>query len=324
MKIAVTGGTGFLGKEIVTQLLDAGHDVVAISRGQSSAVDLPIRATFIHSDIRDHAKLTKNFCGCDAVIHVAALSAPWGRRSDFIRQNAEGTASAVRSANSANVQRLIHVSSSSVCFAFEDRLGVKESDVLPQPVNAYAESKQRAELAVAGFKGPAFILRPRGIYGPNDPHLLPRLLRVMQSRPLPLLRQGKAMVDVTDVSVVAHAIVQMTGADPKKAGIYNISHGEPMSIRELVGRISIGLNLANRWRSVPMPIAFASARLLESWARLDPWQREPMVTAYGLGLFAYSHTLDISKAARELNWTPKHSLDFGLQRTFRAFAAVQP
>jgi 2-alkyl-3-oxoalkanoate reductase len=319
MKIAVTGGSGFLGREIVQQLTRVGHDVIAISRGQTTSTEFSGNVRFIRSDINDRQTLIPIFEGCDIVIHSAALSAPWGKRCDFLRQNVEGTANVVRSAEAAAVQRLILVSSSSVYFSFADKLGMTECCELPRPVNAYAESKQKAETAASEFKGDVFIVRPRGIFGPGDLHLLPRLLRVMKSRPLPLLREGKALVDITDVSVVADAIVRISAVDQTKAGTYNISHGEPISILDLVGKISEGLGISYSWQSLPMAVAFAGAKLLETAAHFDPRQREPLVTSYGLGLFGYSHTLDISKAARELNWKPKLSLHEGLQRTFLNF-----
>jgi nucleoside-diphosphate-sugar epimerase len=319
MKVAVTGGGGFLGREIVEQLIIAGHEVVVVSRGQTTSSEFSGNVQFIRCDINDRQKLIKSFEGCETVVHSAALSAPWGERSDFQKQNVEGTASVVSAAEAAGVRRLIHVSSSSVYFSYEDKRDIRENSTLPRPVNAYAESKQKAENAASGFKGEAFIVRPRGIYGPGDLHLLPRLLRVMKQRPLPLLRGGKALVDITDVSVVADAVLRMIEVEQTKSGIYNISHGEPIAISKLVQEISDGLDIPYRWRSLPMAVAFAGARILEAAARFDPRRSEPLVTAYGLGLFGYSHTLDISKAARALNWKPKLSLREGLQRTFLHF-----
>ena len=316
MKIAVTGGSGFLGREIVQHLLEAGHNVIALSRGQTTRVDFPKSVKFERADINDGARLRIIFSGCDCVVHCAALSAPWGKRSEFLLQNVEGTQSVVRACEAASVRRLIHVSSSSVYFSYADKLNISETSALPSPVNVYAESKQKAETEAGKFVGQLFIMRPRGIYGPGDGHLLPRLLRVMTSKPLPLLRNGQALVDITDVSVAAEAVVAMVTAPAAQAGTYNISHGEPLCIRELVERIGDGLGIKYQWRALPVGVAFAGARLLEAAARLDPWQREPLVTAYGLGLFGYSHTLDIAKARQHMKWAPKLSLDEGLARTF--------
>ena len=312
MKIVVTGGSGFLGKAVVEKLAIGGQEVLSLSRGQTTTPSVTDR----RCDILDTARLAELFKGQDCVVHCAALSSPWGKRQDFLRQNVEGTTSVVAAAARANVKRLIHISSSSVYFSFRDQLAITEDASWPNPANTYAESKQKAEIAAAQFSNELFILRPRGIYGPGDLHLLPRLLRVMKSRPLPLLRSGKALVDLSHVLIVADAIAAMTAAKSDAAGTYNVSHGKPISIKDLIARVAAGLNIENRWRKIPVGVAMAAAKLLEAAARLDPKGREPLVTAYGLGLFAYSQTLDISKAARNLHWRPQISLDQGLEQTF--------
>jgi 2-alkyl-3-oxoalkanoate reductase len=322
MKISITGGTGFLGQEVSRQLLALGHEVTIISRGHVNSNAKTIGCNTIICDINDTANLATHFEGSDCVIHCAGLSAPWGKRSEFQKQNVMGTQSVVDAARQAKVRRLIHTSSSSVYFSYCDRYDVREDSLLPKPVNAYAESKQQAEVVAARFDGELFVLRPRGIFGPGDLHLLPRLLRVMKTKPLPLLCGGEARVDLTDVQVVADAIVTMTMASAEQAGTYNISQGSPIMIKDLVERIAAGLSIRHQWRALPTGLAFFYAHLLEAIAKLDPKSREPLVTCYGLGLFAYSHTLDISKAARVLKWQPKISLDESLLRTFASLKAA--
>ena len=192
MKIVVTGGGGFLGAAMVRRLLHDGHKVSVVARGLTSAAQPDVE--FIKTDINNLTNLKVAFRNADVVVHCAALSAPWGRRADFMLNNVQGTAHVVAAADAMKVRRLVHVSSASVYFEYADRLGMREDAPLPAPVNAYAESKQLAEREAVKFNGEVFIMRPRGIYGPGDPHLLPRLLRVMKSKPLPLLRGGAASV----------------------------------------------------------------------------------------------------------------------------------
>ncbi|MFO1033394.1 MAG: NAD-dependent epimerase/dehydratase family protein [Hyphomicrobiales bacterium] len=321
MRIAVTGGTGFLGAEIVRQGVARGHAMLAVARGLRPAT-LPEGAVFARCDIHDASQLQEIFRGCDAVIHSAALSAPWGRRADFLHHNVAGTGLVVRAAEAAGVARLIHISSSSVTFAFRDQFNINETWPLPPPVNAYAESKQKAEDETRRFPGALFIMRPRGLFGPGDPHLLPRLLRVMRRGRLPLLRGGAALADITDVAAAADAALVMAEAPAQCAGTYNISQGEPISIRDLVETIGRELHITAQWRALPSGLAFTGARLLETVARLDPWQREPLVTAYGLGLFAYSQTLDLAAARERLHWQPKIALHDSLMRTLHPGGAA--
>jgi nucleoside-diphosphate-sugar epimerase len=267
-------------------------------------------------DLADAEGLARVFDGCEAIVHSAALSSDWGPDSAFERTNVEGTRNVVAAAERAGVRRLVHVSSTSVYFAFEDRLNLAEGAPLPRPVNAYARTKRAAEEVVRGFGGEVFIARPRGLFGPGDPHLLPRLLKVAERRPLPLLRGGGAKVDITDISVAADAMLAMAEADASTAGTYNVSHGEPIEIRALVERLFSGLKREVRWRAMPAPVVLGGARLLELLARTSG--RPPLVTAYALGLFAFSQTLDLTNIGQRLGWKPALGRDEAIERTIAA------
>ncbi|GLS22304.1 3-beta hydroxysteroid dehydrogenase [Labrys miyagiensis] len=320
MKIAITGATGFAGRNLVRLAAERGHEVVATARGITGPGDFQGQARFLQADLGDEAALRATFAGCDAVIHLAALSAPWGRTSDFERVNVAGTRHVVRAAEAAGIGRLVHVSSSSVYFAFEDHLDLREDATLPPPVNAYAATKRASEDEAWRFSGTVFIARPRAIFGPGDTQLLPRFLAAARRGPLPLLRGGRAMTDLTFVDTHSHALLAMAEAPAELAGTYNVSQGEPVVLRDMVERLLGGLGVPVRWRSLPAPLAFAGAHLLETLCRLDPKGREPPVTVYGLGLLSYSLTLNLRQMRQKLDWRPPIGLDEALERTIRAAA----
>ncbi|WP_413991728.1 NAD-dependent epimerase/dehydratase family protein [Labrys okinawensis] len=320
MKIAITGATGFAGRNLVHAAAERGHAVVATARGITGPGDFQGQARFLRADLGDETVLQAAFKGCDAVIHLAALSAPWGRTYDFERVNVAGTRHVVRAAEAAGIGRLVHVSSSSVYFAFEDRLDLSEDTTLPPPVNAYAASKRASEEEARRFGGPVFIARPRAIFGPGDTQLLPRFLAAARRGPLPLLRDGRAMTDLTFVDTHSHALLAMAEAPAELAGTYNVSQGEPVVVRDMVERLLGGLGVDVRWCSLPAPLVFAGAHLLEVLFRLDPWRREPPVTAYGLGLLSYSLTLNLLQVRQKLDWRPPIGLDEALERTIRGAA----
>jgi nucleoside-diphosphate-sugar epimerase len=185
-------------------------------------------------------------------------------------------------------------------------------------VNDYAATKRASEEEARRFAGDVFIARPRAIFGPGDRQLLPRFLAAARRGSLPLLRGGKAVTDLTFVDSFSDALLAMAQAPATLAGTYNISQGQPIAVRSLAERLLGGLGVAVRWRTLPAPLAFAGARLIETLARLDPLHREPPVTAYGLGLLSYSLTLDLRQAREKLGWHPPIDLDAALERTIRA------
>src|SRR4051812_39202872 len=93
MNILITGGTGFLGQHLARALLDQGHQVRLMGRDMAPAHALIAAGALpVVADLRDRASVSAACAGAEAVYHVGALSAPWGRRADFFAINVDGTA----------------------------------------------------------------------------------------------------------------------------------------------------------------------------------------------------------------------------------------
>ena len=121
MRVAVTGGTGFVGIHTVRALKDAGHEVVVVARG---TVRQPKgeRVTFVKADVTNSPKLVEIFTGCDAVVHLVAVIREKGRQT-FDRVNREAT---VRMAEAAKEAKVGH-------FVYQSALGVGPRPALPVP-----------------------------------------------------------------------------------------------------------------------------------------------------------------------------------------------
>ncbi len=322
-RILVTGATGFLGAAVCSALFNAGRTIVANGR---DAVNLAALSSnnfdTVAFDLAEpfSAETTTALQGITGIVHCAALTSPWGRRADFDRANVTATANLIALAKQIGVSRFVQISSPTVYFQFADQIYISEQMALPSPVNDYARTKREAELAVLAVSeiGP-IILRPRGIYGEGDTSLLPRLVRAARAGPLPLFRDGVAQTDITHVEDVVSAIIAALDAAAGVNGeIFNISSGEPLALCAIVERACAFAGVVLRWQTIPVRPALVAARVLETACRLMPGYPEPRVTAYSLGILAYSQTLDISKAAQMLNWKPRVNFDKGIARTFVA------
>jgi nucleoside-diphosphate-sugar epimerase len=153
MRLAVTGGTGFVGSHLIDAALAAGHEVVALTRRERPE---RARLLWVAGSLEDRDALERLVDDADAVIHVAgAISAP--NAAAFEKGNVTGTLAMLAAATAGGVQRFVHVSS----------LAARE-----RKLSLYGESKARAEELVHGSGLDWVIVRPPAVYGPGDKETL--------------------------------------------------------------------------------------------------------------------------------------------------------
>ncbi|NGM45565.1 NAD(P)-dependent oxidoreductase [Rhodobacter sp. SGA-6-6] len=312
-RILITGATGFLGGTLLRLL----EDRQVLAQGRDPARLAALNVPTLRWDLTQAPPHTPELAEVTAVVHCAALSAPFGRLADFQAANVQGTAAVLALARRLNVRRFVHISSPSVLFAPRDQLDLTEDTPLPPPFTPYARTKAEAEaLVLAAADLSPVILRPRGLYGRGDTALLPRLLQAASRSPLPLFRGGRASIDLTHVEDAAAAVVAALDAGPQAAGqVFHVSGGEPLPVTEIAARACARAGIPLRWRKAPLAPALLAAAAMERLALLTG-AKEPAVTRHGLALFAYLQSLDISKARRLLGWSPRISFAEGLDRTF--------
>lgn len=318
MKALVTGGTGFLGGRLSELLTERGWDVTAIGRNLDNGVRLQrggIR--FIQADLRDKEALRALCRGQDVVFHCGALSSPWGLYKDFYASNVTGTEHVVEGCLREGVSRLVHVSTPNLYFDYRDRLGIREDEPLPaKQANPYAATKRLAEEKV--HKGmaeglAALIIRPRGIFGPRDTSILPRLIAANDTVGIPLIRGGNAWLDMTYVDNAAEGLIQAALAPAEALGLtYNLTNDEPVRLIAAVRRLFELLDKPLRIRKLAYPVAHALGSSMEGLARVTG--KEPRLTRSTVGLLSFSQTLDINRAKELLGYQPAVRMDEGLQR----------
>ena len=168
MKIAILGGTGFIGRYLAGDLVSRGHEVIVIARGQYTRNMQPIEgAIFVTQDINATDKLYEVFRGCDAVVHCAGTSIEDSKQT-FQRLHVEGTRSAVIAAERAVVKKFVLVS---------------YLNVRPNVKSEYHTSKWQGEEIVRSSKLNFTILKAGLVYGQGD-HLLNNLSNLFRKIPI--------------------------------------------------------------------------------------------------------------------------------------------
>lgn len=323
MKILVTGGTGFLGQHLARALLDQGHSITLLGRDfRRCGALIAAGATPLPVDLRDRTATIAACAGIDAVYHVGALSAPWGRRADFQAINVDGTANIITGCQRHAVQRLIYVSSPSVVFDGRDQHALTEAAPYPRRfASIYSLTKKVGEDAInhaAAIGLPTVILRPKAIFGPGDSALLPRLIDAARRGRLPQIGDGRNLVDLTYVDNVVHALVLSLSAPAALGRTYTITNNEHVPLWDVIYTVLRQLGLSTRLRKLPLPLALAAAQLMEARAAITG--DEPLLTRYSAAILARTQTYDISAARRDLAYTSPVSVAEGIRRTLAALS----
>src|SRR6056297_2967598 len=307
-RIAVTGASGFIGREVVRASVARGDDVVGID---VVATDLD-GARSVTGDLTDPDGWAHAFDGVDLVVHTAAIVTEAGDRDRFVAVNVDGTRNVCEAAADAGVRRVVHVSSTVV---YGDRFPAgtlrTESDPLVPTGGPYTDTKIAAEhapLAVAARRGTQVtIVRPGDVYGPRS---VPWVLR-----PLALLRRGRFLLvaggrwplSPVHVDDVVGGIVAAGDADVAAGRIYNLA-GPPVPAREVFAFHA--RHTGGTLRSVPKPAAIAAARAAVTAARMvgRPAPFAPEAIEYVTHPGGYA----VDRAFAEFGWAPTVAWDRGL------------
>ncbi len=293
LNILVTGASGFIGRRAMAAFERNGWRVLGIGR---RSLDLPGYRQFDLTRPLPQS-LARELGTFDVILHAAARSAPWGSRAVFYHNNVKATQHVVEFAEEMGHPKLIFVSSSSVYYEPRDQFEIDETT--PQanpPINRYASSKQQAERIVAGYTGPACILRPRAVYGRGDSVLFPRILAAAQAGRLPwLIRKGEpAIGDLLAIDNLTHCFLR-AAENPNILGEFNLTDGQPVEIIPFLRDIFERLNIPQPQRQLSVKRAYRAAWLIEKlYQGCLPW-REPPITPFGVHVFAYSKTFNVSK-----------------------------
>jgi dihydroflavonol-4-reductase len=316
MKAFVTGGTGFIGKQLVRKLRERGDEVVALVRTPSKATDLD--AEIVQGDLSDEDAIRQGVQGCDSVFHVGAtykVGIPKTEHAAMYDANVKGTERVIDNAVEAGVQRIVYVSTGNVYGNTRGQV-VDETYVRPQPpdfLSYYDETKYLAhQAALERIKAgaPLIIAQPGGVYGPGDPSELGNMIDQARTGKLKLRLFPDAGFNFIYVDDVADGLLLVH--DKGRIGeAYNIA-GEKATMGdlvdktcELVGRKPPKATMPPAMMKMAIPIGPVVGKIMG----FPPNLGELIKTSDGVTFW-----MTDQKARDELGFAPR-DLDSGLRQT---------
>jgi dihydroflavonol-4-reductase len=312
--VFITGGTGFLGKAIVEQLVAADRPVRALARSDDAAEALAaLGVEPVLGDMLDRTSLEAGVAGCEVAYHVAGANAfCLPDPSPLYEVNVTGSRNVVLAASAAGVRRLVYTSSAATLGEERGAVGSEESVHRGWFLSDYERSKYEAERAVlraAGESGLEVVcVNPSSVQGPGRTGGTARLLLGYLNGTLRSAVDTRlSVVEIADCTR-GHLLAEERGA----AGERYVLCGASLTVREgleLLGRVT---GLDEQPRFLPPRLALLLASGVETVGRVR--RRRPSVCREMVRTLLHGHTYDGSKAARELGlvYTP---LEETLRRT---------
>jgi len=318
MKVLVTGGGGFIGERLVKRLVARGDEVRSFSRGKYAALSA-LGVEQLQGELGDREAVVDAARSCELVFHVGAKAGVWGRAEDFHTANVLGTRNVAEACRVNRISKLVFTSSPSVVFGGGDLEGVDESVPYPDHFIAdYPRTKAQAERELRELASDRFqiiSLRPHLVFGPGDPHFLPRLVDRAKSGQLRKIGSEDKLVDCTYVENVvdAHLLAAEKLCSALSGRVYFITNDDPRPTWELVNRFLEAGGAPPVQKEISRGLALFAASLLEGGHRLLRLRREPRITRFVVRELSTAHWFNIDAAKRDLGYAPALSLDQGFE-----------
>ncbi|XP_014806857.1 PREDICTED: putative short-chain dehydrogenase/reductase family 42E member 2 [Calidris pugnax] len=329
MRAVVTGGGGYFGYKLGCALAKAGASVVLYDI-HKPIWEVPNGVVCIQADVRDYDAIFAACEGADCVFHVASYGMS-GReqlhREEIETININGTRFVIDACKQRNIARLIYTSTVNVVFG---GLPIEDGDEETVPyfpiekhVDHYSRTKSIAEQMVLAANGTPLagggilytcVLRPPGIYGPEEQRHLPRLAKNIE-RGLLSFKFGDPYATMNWVHAENLVQAQILAADaltPKKnyiasGQVYFINDGEKFNLFEWLTPLFERLGCSKPRIRIPTSLVYASAMIMEYLhLMLKPFvELSPLLTRNEVQNISITHTFRIDKARSQLGYSPE-------------------
>ena len=312
MKFLVTGGSGFLGINLIRFLHSKGHQVKSLDLVEFDYPDMNNKIEPIKGDIRDKESVNKAVEGVDIIIHCAA-ALPLYKPEEIFSTDIDGTRNMLEAAESAKVDRFVHISSTAV-YGIPDHHPLDETDKL-DGVGPYGEAKIKAEEECLKYREKGMcvpIIRPKSFIGPERLGVFDLLFDwAKDGHGFPMIGNGKNRYQLLDVEDLCAAVYLCCTLTPTIVNdTFNIGAKEFTTMREDYQAVLDFAGHGKKIKGLPEKPIILTLRLLEAM-KLSPLYKWVYETA------SKDSFVSIEKAEKVLSYKPRYSNKDALIRNYK-------
>jgi nucleoside-diphosphate-sugar epimerase len=312
MKYLITGGSGFLGINLIRYLYKRGHEIVSLDIVDFDYPDMKDKVKAVKGDIRDKVVVEEVNKNIDIVVHTAA-ALPLYKAEDIFSTDIEGTRNLLEAAEKNNVKRFIHISSTAV-YGIPDHHPLYEEDKL-DGVGPYGKAKIQAEEECHKYRSKGMcvpVIRPKSFIGPERLGVFDLLYDwAKDGKGFPMIGNGKNRYQLLDVEDLCEAIYLCATLDAEKVNnTFNIGAKDFTTMREDYQAVLDYAGHGKKITGLPeMPIIW-TLRILEAF-KVSPLYKWVYETA------SKDSFVSIEKAEKVLGYKPKFSNKDALIRNYK-------
>lgn len=312
--VFVSGGSGFVGRNLIRALIARGDKVMALTRSPAAQTRVAgLGAQPIAADLL--TVTAEQLHGCSIIFHAAAVVDEWGPREWFEQVNVNGTRHLLEVAQEAGVKCFVHVGTEAVFAEGPPLVNLDESRPIPaRPLPRYPATKAAAEKLVRAANCAEMrtvVIRPRLIWGADDSSVLPKLVEAVKKGQFAWIDGGHYLTSTCHV----HNVVEgaLLAAERGRGGdAYFLTDGAPVEFREFMTAQFATRGVSPGKRSMPLALVRLIARSCEFLWEYLPLPGAPPLTRLAIVLGCQEVTVNDAKARSELGYLGKVSIQQGL------------
>ena len=284
MLVLVTGGTGFLGRRVIPELLARHHQVRCLIRSPGKERLFDQQDVEIHyGGIADPESLKQALYNVQCIVHLVGIIRP-GRRTSFDLVHRQGTANVVEAAQESGVREIVFVSA----------LGASGNPSFP-----YFHSKRQAELRIANSRLGYTILRPSVIFGRGD-EFLTALAGLVRLGPIvPVIGNGRNRMQPVAVEDVARCVAESVGNSLVKGKTLSVAGPNRVNYNELLDEVALAMGKRIRKMHVPLALGWPAVAMQQGFLPRPP------LTIGQLKMLGIRNVAEGRDVEREFGFTPR-------------------
>lgn len=300
--ILVTGATGFIGRHVLSRLLQSNKQVrvLLMEHEKDFLIEYP-GLSYVIGDLSNESAVVEAVRGAKTIIHLASKNIDKDE-TGFDLINVEGTRKLCEAAEDQKLETFIYLSSVGVYGHGSHRDSNENTKLAPD--TEFSASKAQAEKIVLEYneKGifNGIVLRHRYVYGEGDVHVVPRMIKAARKYKF-LLNKGSAMmsfIKVEDLAEIIHEFAITT--EKEKNPVYHITDGFPIKYRDLIGLICESYDLDPPTRNLPLWLIYPPLKVKELILNIDPEKTKSSLSTIRLKLVGLDNYFSNEKLKKRL------------------------